>query len=332
MVADGYKVKLLTVLAIFEQETDREHPLSADAIAQKIKVKSGINASRKGIYDDMNALNDFWELTNNPRRIEKAERGKGYYLANRPFSPEDVKLMVDSIEASKYLSEKKTMELINALETLCSNPQTKDMKSQLVVLDRVKNMNTEIHKSLGVISSAIANNRQIRFKYFDYDINKRRVYRKRGGYYQISPYELVYTDDNYYLVGFEKKRRTYRIDRMANVEVIPELREGSETFADLRKDKLRLQKSTFSMFDGRIETVTMVFRKNLMNAVMDRFGSDVFVSPVDKEHFQISVPVAVSQQFYGWVFGLGNYVTIIGPEHIKKELARKLEDIRKRYD
>ncbi len=151
-------------------------------------------------------------------------------------------------------------------------------------------------------------------------------------YYQISPYELVYTDDNYYLVGFEKKRRTYRIDRMANVEVIPELREGSETFADLRKDKLRLQKSTFSMFDGRIETVTMVFRKNLMNAVMDRFGSDVFVSPVDKEHFQISVPVAVSQQFYGWVFGLGNYVTIIGPEHIKKELARKLEDIRKRYD
>ena len=332
MVADGYKVKLLTVLAIFEQETDKEHPLSADAIAQKVKVKSGINASRKGIYDDMNALNDFWELTNNPRRIEKDEKGKGYYLANRPFSPEDVKLMVDSIEASKYLSEKKTMELINALETLCSNAQTKDMKSQLVVLDRVKNMNTEIHKSLGVISSAIANNRQIRFKYFDYDINKRRVYRKRGGYYQISPYELVYTDDNYYLMGFEKQRRTYRIDRMANVEVIPEPREGSETFADLRKDKLRLQKSTFSMFDGRIETVTMVFRKNLMNAVMDRFGSGVFVSPVDKEHFQISVPVAVSQQFYGWIFGLGNYVKITNPPEIKMEMAAKLEEIRKRYD
>ena len=335
MVPDGYKVKLLTVLSIFEQKTDKENPMSADNIAKEVTKRLRIPCSRKGIYDDTDALNDYWHASNDPRRIEKDEKGRGYYLANRPFSAGDVKLMVDAIESSKYLSEAKTLKLIGALEKLCPETEVRDMKSQLVVFDRVKSMNTDIHESLGVISSAIAHNQQIRFKYFDYDVNKKRAYRKKGAYYQLSPYDLVYTDDNYYLVAYNAERKgrfTYRVDRMASVEIVLPDREGKEFFEDNRKEKLRLQKSTFSMFDGGVETVTMVFRVNMMNAVIDKFGKDVFIVPVDKEHFQISVPVAVSQQFYGWVFGLGNYVTIIGPEHIKKEMAKKLEEIRKRYD
>jgi len=208
------------------------------------------------------------------------------------------------------------------------------MRSQLVVFDRVKNLNTEIHESLEKISSAIAHNYQIQFKYFDYDMNKKRLYRRKGAFYQMSPYELVYTDDNYYLEAYnsEKKRRQiFRVDRMANVAIVLADREGKEEIGDDRKEKLRLQKATFNMFDGKIENVTMGFRINLLNAVIYKFGSDVFISAIDKEHFQISVPVAISQQFYGWIFGLGNYVTITGPEHIKKEMAKKLEDIRKRY-
>lgn len=335
MVPDGYKVKLLTVLSIFEQKTDENNPMSADRVADEVKTRLNISCSRKGIYDDINALNDYWYASNDPRRIEKHENGKGYYLANRPFSAGDVKLMVDAIESSKYLSEKKTLKLIKTLQRLCPETQVRDMKSQVVVFDRVKNMNEDIHESLGRISAAIAQNQQIRFRYFDYDMNKKRAYRKKGAFYQMSPYELVYTDDNYYLVAYDaekRKRHTFRIDRMANVAIVLQDREGKELFGDDRNEKLRLQKSTFSMFDGKIETVSMKFRINMLNAVIDRFGKDVFITPVDKEHFQISVPVAISQQFYGWVFGLGNYVSIIGPEHIKKEMAKKLEDVRKRYD
>lgn len=335
MVPDGYKVKLLTVLSIFEQKTDENNPMSADRVADEVKTRLNISCSRKGIYDDINALNDYWYASNDPRRIEKHENGKGYYLANRPFSAGDVKLMVDAIESSKYLSEKKTLKLIKTLQRLCPETQVRDMKSQVVVFDRVKNMNEDIHESLGRISAAIAQSQQIRFRYFDYDMNKKRAYRKKGAFYQMSPYELVYTDDNYYLVAYDaekRKRHTFRIDRMANVVIVLQDREGKELFGDDRNEKLRLQKSTFSMFDGKIETVSMKFRINMLNAVIDRFGKDVFITPVDKEHFQISVPVAISQQFYGWVFGLGNYVSIIGPEHIKKEMAKKLEDVRKRYD
>ena len=280
------------------------------------------------------AMNKNGYASNDPRRIEKHENGKGYYLTNRPFSAGDVKLMVDAIESSKYLSEKKTLKLIDALEKLCPETQARDMKSQLVVFDRVKNMNTDIHESLGVISSAIAHNQQIQFKYFDYDVNKRRAYRKNGAFYQMSPYELVYTDDNYYLVAYnaeKKDRNTFRVDRMASVAVVLQDREGHEAFGDNRKEKLRLQKSTFSMFDGKIETVTMKFRINMLNAVIDRFGSDVFITPLDKEHFQISVPVAISQQFYGWVFGLGKKAAILGPEDVRQGYLDMMRDIQKKY-
>lgn len=338
MKAGGPKMKLLSVMRIFEREIDKEHTLTANQVCDKLGSYIHIKANRKGVYDDIEALNMFYEAFGDKRKktqeIRVDEGSRGYYLANRPFSFADVRLMIDAIEASKYLSEKKTQDLIEALEELCPQAQRRQIKSQVVIFDRVKNMNTEIHDMLDKIGSAIAQNKQIQFRYFDYDVNKRRAYRKKGSFYQVSPYEMVYNDDNYYLIAYNaerKARNTYRIDRMALVSVLPLDREGREEMDDARKDKPRLQKSTFSMFDGKVETVTMVFRINMMNAVLDKFGSDVFVSPVDKEHFQVSVPIAISQQFYGWLFGLGNYVTITAPEHIKNEFAAKLEEIRERY-
>ena len=338
MKAGGPKMKLLSVMRIFERETDKEHTLTADQVCERLDHYIHINANRKGVYDDIEALNMFYDAFGDKRkkrqeiRMEKGSRG--YYLANRPFSSADVRLMIDAIEASKYLSEAKTKDLIEALEELCPQAQRREIKSQVVIFDRVKSMNTDIHDSLNVIGSAIAKNKQIEFRYFDYDVNKRRAYRKKGSFYQVSPYEMVYNDENYYLIAYNsehKSRNTYRIDRMALVRVLPLDREGRDVMDDAHKDKPRLQKSTFSMFDGEIEKVTMVFRINMMNAVLDKFGSDVFVTPVDKEHFQISVPVAISQQFYGWLFGLGNYVTITHPEHIKREFAAKLDEIGRRY-
>lgn len=350
MLPDGRKMKLLLVMYIFEAQTDEKHRLSADKVAEKVNAmlnEKGIDdevevhATRKGIYDDIEAINEYYrqrargEKEEDYPQIVKGEGRTGWYLTSCTFSTADVQLMVDAVEASKYLPEKRTRHLIGALEKLCPHSEEVRMHSGVVIFDRVKSMNTEIHDSLITISEAISENRQIRFKYFNYDYRKEKVYYK--ALYQVSPYDLIYTEDNYYLVAYDglskkKGRRTYRIDRMECVEAIPQGREGREEFGDPRKMKLHLQKSAFRMYDGEVERVTMIFRKNIMSAIMDKFGNDVGVAPVDEEHYQVSVDVAISPQFYGWVFGLGNYITITRPEKVRKEMARKLEQIRKRYD
>lgn len=258
--------------------------------------------------------------------------------------------MVDAIESSKYLSEAKTLKLIEALQRLCPETQVKDMKSQLVVFDRVKSMNTDIHESLGVISSAIAHNQQIRFKYFDYDVNKKRAYRKKGEFYQMSPYELVYqvspwsmiyTDDNYYLLAYiDGDFKHFRVDKMDNVqafileegdsEIVTLEREGREAFE--KKDMSAYTKYTFSMYGDEPTPVTMVFQNRMVGVVMDRFGRDMLIMREDDRHFRITVPVAVSDQFFGWVFGLGKTVRIVGPEDVKAKMKKALADISARYE
>ena len=172
----------------------------------------------------------------------------------------------------------------------------------------------------------------VRFKYFDYDVNMERVFRRRGGWYEVSPLLLVYSDDNYYLVGCDHKDgkvRNFRVDRMAHLNGTGHPRMGKELFT--KEDLGLYQRYSFNMYNGTVEEVTMRFRNNMMNAVVDKFGRQNFVNPVDKDHFEITVPVAVSPQFFGWVFGLGNYVTIVGPEWVKDKMVETLEKVRKRY-
>lgn len=221
---------------------------------------------------------------------------------------------------------------IEALETLCSVHQAKQLKRQVVVSNRVKNMNTNIHNNVGHINAVIDEDVSVRFKYFDYDVKMERVFRRKGGWYEVSPLLLVYSDDNYYLVGCDHKDdkvRNFRVDRMAHLNGTGHPRMDKELFI---KEELGLyQRYSFNMYNGTVEEVTMRFRNNMMNAVVDKFGRQNFVNPVDKDHFEITVPVAVSPQFFGWVFGLGNYVTIVGPKWVKEKMVEALEKVRKRY-
>jgi predicted DNA-binding transcriptional regulator YafY len=197
----------------------------------------------------------------------------------------------------------------------------------------VKNEEDLISNNVGNINAAMDSGEQISFKYFDYNIQKRKTYRMKGQLYTVSPYALVYSDENYYMHAYAEEHgevRPYRVDRMEGVKVLAGVvRQGKEVFDKI--DLAQYQKYTFSMFGGKVEPVTMVFQNRMMNAVIDRFGRDLMVMKEDDNHFRITVNVAVSNQFYGWVFGLGNMVRIVGPEHVEQGMKDMLEEVRKRY-
>ena len=334
----GRKMKLLEVRRILETETDPEHTLTANQIATKLEARGFDKPDRKGIYDDINVLNYFYKPDNRrkglqPYFIEKDEETFGYYLDRRLFSIADIKLIIDAVQSSKFLSEAKTQELIEALETLCSKHQAKALKRQLIVSNRIKNMNTSIHNSVDHINYAIDNNVTIRFKYFDYDIKMRPVFRRKGEWYEISPLVMVYSDDNYYVIACDHKDgkvKNFRIDRMSKVNATINPRTGTELFT--KEDAELYQTYSFNMYGGDMKNVTMRFRNNMMNTVIDKFGKKITTYAVDKDHFEIEVRVAVSPQFYGWVFGLKNYVTIVSPPEVVKGMKKHLEAVMKRYE
>lgn len=242
-------------------------------------------------------------------------------------------MMIDSIQASKFLNEKSTQDLIDKLKTLCSHHEARTLEREVIVANRVKTMNHSIHYNVDGIHRAIAENKQIQFRYFDYDLHKRKRYFKKGAVYVVSPWRLIYTDDNYYLLAYEEKSgkfKHFRADKMDSVQALEAERIGKDAFEEL--DMANYTKYKFSMFGGEPETVTMVFQNRMMGAVMDRFGSDIVAMKEDSSHFRVSVSVAVSQQFFAWVFGLGKAVRIVAPESVKEQMKKALNDIAERYE
>lgn len=323
--SDGQKMKLFVLKEILERETDDQHSITMEQIIKKLEAR-GIKAERKSIYSDMNAFRDadILDITT-PQGKER-----GYSVASRTFELPELKMIVDSIASSKFLSEGKSRDLIKKIGTLCSHYEASQLSRSVVLSNRPKSTSTGIYRAVDAINQAIAANKQIQFKYFDYDIKKQRHYMKKGEYYLASPFTLIYTDDNYYLLAYESgKFKHFRVDKMEEVKALDLIdREGVEEFQKI--DMAAYSKYTFSMFGGEITPVTMVFQNRMIGAVMDRFGREVLVMPEDKTHFRITVPVAVSQQFFGWVFGLGKAVRIVGPESVKEKMVKSLEEIAER--
>lgn len=319
------KLKLLYLKHIFEAHTDENHGITTQDIRTLLKQQQ-IEVERKTVYEDIHALEDFG------MEIEHEEYGKDYRLISRDFDLPEIKLMIDSIQSSKFLSEKTTRTLIAKLEGLCSRYEAKELQREVIVANRVKAQNTSIHINVDGIHRAIATNRQIQFRYFDYDISKNRRYFKKGEFYIVSPWRLIYTDDNYYLLAYDEvegKFKHFRADKMDRLNALEQERVGKEAFDAL--DMANYTKYTFSMFGGEPEKVTMVFQNRMMGAVMDRFGRDIIASSEDKTHFRVTVTVAISPQFFAWVFGLGKAVRIVSPECVREQMKTMLEDIAQRY-
>ena len=326
MKGKNQKKKIFVLNRIFEEHTDLDHGLRMNEILTLLD-NHGIDAERKSVLDDIDTLKQLGVDVGH----EEGERK--FRLFSREFEVFEIKLLVDSIQTSKFLPQEKTDALVKKLMKLCSRHERHKLERQVIVANRAKNLNTRIHYSMDAIHEAIANDTQISFKYFNYDINKKRVFRKKGATYRLSPFAMIYTDDNYYLLAFdpeEKEIRPFRVDRMDSVNVLKAKRIGAEAFEKI--DMSRYTNYTFSMFGGEPVSVTLRFQNPLMNTVIDRFGADVVTRKVDGYHFEITVPVAVSDQFYGWVFGLGKKVRIIAPESVKEGMKKALADIAQRYE
>jgi len=321
---DNNRTRLLRIEQLLNALTDADHPLNAKQLVEMLYDKYNIETERKAIYRDMDALLD--------ADIEIARSGDGYARIERTFEIQELKLIVDAIQSSKFLPEKDTQELLAKIKTLCSVHEAQQLQRQVVVSNRVKNMNTKVFFSLDVLNRAINDNKQVSFKYFSYNTNKQIEYRYKGKVYELSPFMLLYEDNCYYCLMYDprmKKVIPYRVDRMSEVVELEADRIGAEEYNAM--DKRTYTQYTFGMFGGEVQRVTLLCSVKLMNVIIDKFGSEVWTTKVDKDHFKVVVSVAVSPQFFGWVCGLGEQVEILGPDNVKDQFITFVEGLLNKY-
>lgn len=253
---------------------------------------------------------------------------RGVYLASRQMELPELKLLVDAVQSSKFITEKKSQELIDKLTKLLSVHDSGQLKRQVFIKNRVKNMNESIYYNVDAIYEGIRNNRKITFTYWNWNSRKEMVTRHDGRPYVVSPWLLTWEDEKYYLAGYDErdnKIKHFRVDKMQQIKVQEEARVGSDLFKQM--NQAAPQPQTFGMFQGRKETVTLQMENHLAGVAIDRFGKDVWMRPVGEQHFHVVVDVMVSNQFYGWVVGLGGGAKIIGPESVVKEYEKLLTDL-----
>lgn len=232
-----------------------------------------------------------------------------------------MKLLVDAVQSSKFITEKKSRELIKKLESFASKYQAQDLQRQVYVQGRVKTMNESIYYNVDKIHHAIERNHSITFQYYQWNVKKQMELKHEGERYEISPWQLMWDDENYYLIGFDHKARYikhFRVDKMLDIQMCDHEREGEETFEKV--DAGTYSKKVFGMYDGTETAVKLKCRNSLVGVMIDRFGKNVPLIPLDDEYFQVNVTVAVSQQFIGWLMAIGTGVTVIEPEEVREKV------------
>ena len=320
-------LKTFYIMQILLERTDEEHSLNATQIGSILKAEYGISVDRHTLYSEIDKLCDVG------LDIIKLEgKTNGYYVASRRFELPELKLLVDAVQSSLFITKKKSEKLIKKLETLCSREEAKQLSSQVVVYSRPKTDNETIYYNVDMLHSAIYHNRQIRFQYAEWTVQKKQVFRHDGAFYQISPIHLIWDDENYYLVGFdekEQKTKHFRVDKMRGMEISDEAR--SEDALKERADLGGFSKKTFGMFGGKDITVRLKCKNRLAGVMIDRFGTDVWMVPQNDGHFLASVTVALSPQFFGWVTAMGKDMQITGPQEVQQAYRAYLQDILQAY-
>ena len=317
------KMKLYRLYKIMLEKTDEEHSLSMQEIKDELE-RYEITADRRSLYDDFRAL----EVLG--LHIEGEKRGRNYYyrVISKEFEIAELKLLVDAIQSSKFITEKKSRELIKKLENFVSVYEAAQLDRQVVVAGRIKTMNESIYYNVDAIHTAINQNNRIRFEYLKWDVNKKLVPRSEG-LYEVSPWALSWDDENYYLVGFDSTSGTikhYRVDKMRKINVTDEPREGKELFKKF--DMATYAKKSFGMFGGEEKMVRLRFGNALVGVMIDRFGRDINIMPSKEEGYsETSVDVVVSGQFFGWIFALGSGASILSPKDVAEEYRNRAREI-----
>lgn len=325
---NNQKLKILYLMKILLEKTDETHSITMREILESLEAY-GVSAERKSIYSDIENLRSYGlDIIG-----EKEDKAYSYRVVSRQFELAELKLLVDSIQAARFITAKKSNELIKKLEGLASKYEASQLQRQVYTAERIKTSNESIFYNVDNIHQAIASNVQISFQYFNWDVNKKQVLRKDGALYQVSPWALSWDDENYYLIAFdsaEDKIKHFRVDKMLRIELLSDRREGKLSFQ--RFDMGAYAKKMFGMFSGEEETVKILCRNELAGVMIDRFGKDVMLVKVDAEHFYVNVKVAVSRQFLAWVIALGDGAKIIGPESVVLEVKKEIERLVMQYD
>lgn len=321
------KLKLIYLIKIMLERTDEEHGLTMPEILEALEAYD-VSAERKSIY------NDFETLRTLGIDVVQEQQGKTYlyHVASRQFELAELKLLVDAIQSSKFITEKKSKQLIKKLEGFASCYEAKQLQRQVYVSGRIKTMNESIYYNVDEIHNAIASNKKIRFQYFQWNIKKETELRKSGQFYEISPWALSWDNENYYMIGYDseaKRIKHYRVDKMLKSTCIEEEREGKELFDEF--DIATYTRKSFGMYGGEEQSVKLEFDNNLVGVVIDRFGKDIIIAPADQSHFTVNVNVAVSDQFLGWVFALGDGAKILGPENVVEQMKELMKKAIEKY-
>ena len=320
------KYKCLYLMKIFLEETDEDHVLTISQLSDQLQKYGFDPVSPKTLYEDIEELRRFGV------NVEYDHEGRSYFyrVLNRDFHLAELKLLVDSVQASKFITESKSAELIKKLEKLASRHQGQELQRQVLITGRVKSMNESIYYNVDAINNAINLNSQITFQYFQYDREKNQVLRHDGALYIVSPWALVLDNENYYLVAYDEKAakiKHYRVDKMLKIQQNGMPRKGHDDFN--RESYAR--KSVFGMYGGKLTPVTLEAGNDMAGILIDRFGKDIVMIPIDDEHFETRVDVALSLQFYGWLIGLGPGIRLTGPTPAVKELKAHIRRLSEQY-
>ena len=321
------KLKIVYLIKILTEKTDEQHSITMNEIISELKAY-GVNAERKSLYNDIENLRQYGlDIVG-----EQHDRTYYYYLVSRQFELAELKLLVDSVQSAKFITERKTNQLIKKIEGLASKYQASQLQHQVYVSQRVKTTNEKIYYNVDKIHTAIDRNSMISFQYFQWNVKKEMELRHGGAWYHISPWGLSWDDENYYMIGYDTEAQLikhYRVDKMLHIRMSDESREGKEHFKKL--DMADYAKKSFGMFRGKETSVKMLVNNSLAGVIIDRFGKDVMMIPEDEDHFRVNVDVHVSKQFLGWVFSLGEAVKIIGPDEVVEQMRGEARRLMEQY-
>lgn len=358
---DHQKLKPYLVLQLLMKHSDENHPLSADKIIDLLS-DYGIAAERRSIYRDIADINKAMWAMENECSMEEAEEAiedkenriivyraskenPGFYVRQRQYDLDDIRLLAESVYTARFLSKGQSDRLAKVLCGLVSEYQADTIQHDAHVVDRIQTNNRSVLQNIHKIKQAMSPNvegkrhipEKIRFHYLSYMLNdlEHPAARRKGAFFVVSPYKLLINESNYYLLAFDEKSqkmKTYRVDRMRDVDTTGEPREGAEAFSAI--DMKRYTQRVFSMYGGRQERVTIRFINPLLDAALDRFGSDtqyVRYAKYDDRHFTVTTDIEISDQFFGWLLGFGTKAKLIGPDPLVDQFRRYLTRIMERY-
>ncbi len=327
MKSSNQKLKIMYLMKILLDRTDETHSITMPEIIDALEAY-GISAERKSLYNDIENLRVYGLDVIGVQE----DRTYSYHIGNRQFELAELKLLVDSVQSAKFITEKKSNELIKKIESLASKYEASQLHRQVFVAGRVKTMNESIYYNVDSIHAAIAGNSRITFKYFKWNVDKDMELRHDGALYEVSPWLLSWNDGYYYLIAYDSVKgiiKHFRVDKMLDIKSNGRKREGEKVFNSL--DMAAYTGKMFGMYGGEDERVRLECDNALAGVMIDRFGKDISLIRLDDKKFAVNVEVAVSRQFLAWIIGLGEGVKIVGPQRIVDMMNDEIDRLVRQY-